>query len=134
MSRKQLLSVAACILILVVAQLACARDGDFSYSTNVSNWSRTGTTTDGNGTETEVIEIGPEITSADFSVDIKVNSGFFSWELVDPNGETQWEGSLTEESGRFKESQSFTPIAGEWTLSFTQEEFAGSYSFNWKGR
>ncbi|MBN1562441.1 MAG: hypothetical protein JXA10_01280 [Anaerolineae bacterium] len=82
--------------------------------------------------ETKMITLNcdEKATQIDLSFEAQADQGTMAWKLIDPEGNTVWEGSLANGEAE-KSVRDFAPIAGDWQLELTMNEAAGFYDIQW---
>jgi hypothetical protein len=85
-------------------------------------------------TETTVhtLDVLPAMTTVELRMRVRVRDGAFSWKLVDPAGDVQWEDGVVG-SGHKSGSRRFEAVEGVWTLELQLESASGSYDVAWTG-
>lgn len=118
--------VFALVLVTLLLLVGC---GSGTWSRTYSNTDRTFR----HETEVEIamLDVPQAAESMKLRLDFRLTEGAASWQLVDPEGTTQWEGTT---DGKFKKSRDFEPLTGEWVLRVGVEEASGKYSVRWTAK
>jgi len=114
-----LLSAAMCLVLC-----GCAGWHSVSRQSSEARFS------DRTETRTWDLTVREDATRVELELDIDLSRGHAAWELRDADGVLRWEGKAA--SGkRFRRTEQFEPLQGEWTLTLAIEQGAGRYAWTW---
>ncbi len=81
-------------------------------------------------TRTWTLTVREDAARVELSIDVDLSRGSATWVLRDADGVLRWEGEAA--SGkRFRRTERFEPLQGEWTLTLAIEQGAGRYAWTW---
>ena len=77
-------------------------------------------------------EVTDNFTPLRLAMDLTLLQGKLQWELVDPNGNHRWTGTVRDQE-ILQESRLLDPIVGIWHFSVECKQAAGDFLFEWSG-